>query len=110
MKKSTMLIWTTAAVLGAVSLFYNLRAIPEEKRPDLQAGEFYCPPEIQIEANRLKPQEKTVTELAQYPELIKNAPSPSEAWRLETEAAEKADAYNRQIRLYNEYLLKNCQR
>jgi len=105
-----MLIWTTAAVLGAVSLFYNLRAIPEEKRPDLQDGEFYCPPEIQIEADRLKPQQKTVTELAQYPELIKNAPSPSEAWRLETEAAEKADAYNRQVRIYNEYLLKNCQR
>lgn len=108
MKKTEKIIWTAAAVAGAVSLFYNLRPLPDNSPPAPKAGEYYCPPEMQAGADKLKPSSQTAEELKNYPRLIEKAPAPSEAWRLKEEAKAKLDAYNRQIREYNEYLEKYC--
>lgn len=40
MTKTVKIIWTTAALLGAVSLFFNFREIPQETPPPLKNGEF----------------------------------------------------------------------
>ena len=53
MTKTVKIIWTTAALLGAVSLFFNFREIPQETPPPLKNGEFLCPPDKQAEADRL---------------------------------------------------------
>lgn len=45
MTKTAKIIWTTAALLGAVSLFFNFREIPQETPPPLKNGEFLCPPD-----------------------------------------------------------------
>ena len=50
MTKTVKIIWTTAALLGAVSLFFNFREIPQETPPPLKNGEFLCPPDKQAEA------------------------------------------------------------
>ena len=38
MTKTAKIIWTTAALLGAVSLFFNFREIPQETPPPLKTG------------------------------------------------------------------------
>ena len=102
MTKTVKIIWTTAALLGAVSLFFNFREIPQETPPPLKNGEFLCPPDKQAEADRLKPPRHTAEEIGGYARLIENAPSPTE------EARKKAEAYNRRVRAYNDYLAQNC--
>ena len=42
MTKTAKIIWTTAALLGAVSLFFNFREIPQDTPPPLKNGEFLC--------------------------------------------------------------------
>lgn len=108
MTKTAKIIWTTAALLGAVSLFFNFREIPQETPPPLKNGEFLCPPDKQAEADRLKPPRRTAEEIGGYARLIENAPSPTEAWRLAEEARKKAEAYNHRVRAYNDYLAQNC--
>ena len=99
MTKTAKIIWTTAALLGAVSLFFNFREIPQETPPPLKNGEFLCPPDKQAEADRLKPPRRTAEEIGGYARLIENAPSPTEAWRLAEEARKKAEAYCRAYRV-----------
>lgn len=89
MTKTVKIIWTTAALLGAVSLFFNFREIPQETPPPLKNGEFLCPPDKQAEADRLKPPRHTAEEIGGYARLIENAPSPTEAWRLAEEARKR---------------------
>ncbi len=108
MTKTAKIIWATAGILGAVSLFFNFREIPQETPPPLKNGEFLCPPDKQAAADRLKPSRHMAEEIGDYARLIENAPSPPEAWRLTEEARKKAEAYNRRVRAYNDYLQQNC--
>ena len=108
MTKTVKIIWTTAALLGAVSLFFNFRKIQREPRPPLKTGEFLCPPDRQAEADGLNPPRHRAEEIGGYARLIETAPSPTEAWRLAEEARKKAEAYNRRVRAYNDYLAQNC--
>lgn len=74
MTKTVKIIWTTAALLGAVSLFFNFREIPQETPPPLKNGEFLCPPDKQAEADRLKPPRHTAEEIGGYARLIEKRP------------------------------------
>ncbi len=107
MTKAAKTIWIAAAGFALFSLFFNLRPIPQEM-PTLSNGEFLCPPEKQREADKLKPSPRMAEELRNYPRLIENAPSPTEAWRLSEESKKKATSYNQQVKAYNKYLRQNC--
>ena len=108
MKKSEKIIWTTALILGAVSLYVNIQEIPEEIQPPFKKGEFYCPAHIQEQANKLKPNINIKQTVKDYENKIKNASTSAEAWFLKEKINTVIQNYNEQIKEYNLFLQSNC--
>lgn len=108
MTKSEKLIWLTALILSAVVFAYNLKPMPQEKLPQLAEGEFYCLPQIQEQANKLKPKIDINAKIQEYERNVRKASSLSEAWHMEVEIKGLIEQYNRQIQQYNQFLQQNC--
>ncbi len=108
MTKSEKIIWLTALVLSVGVFVYNLKAIPEEPLPILKEGEFYCLPQIQEQANKLKPNVDINHKINEYQLRIKNAYSDSDAWYAQVEMNNFIQQYNSQINKYNQFLQQNC--
>ena len=108
MTGSEKIIWLTALILSAVVFIYNLKPMPQEKQPQPTEGEFYCLPQVQEQANKLKPKIDINAKIKEYERNVRKAASLSDAWHMEVEIKGLIEQYNLQIQQYNQFLQQNC--